>query len=157
WVDLARLADRIGARLERAGADPGERVAAILPNCHRYLATYFAALTRGLVLVPLNPRLSPREIGSILARSGAVVVVGTPSMLAAAGLPSGPVGDGVAIVPAPAPDTMRAPDGAALLYFTSGSTGNPKGVVLTRDNLAAHAEMTLEELRFIAADVWLHA
>src|SRR5262245_26299685 len=121
WNDLARLADRIGRRLERAGARPGQRVAALFPNCHRYLATYFAALGRGLVLVPLNARLAPREIEAVLGRAGAVAVAGSAAMLAAAGLPAGEEEDGLVVVPAPAPDPEPAPEGAALLYFTSGS------------------------------------
>lgn len=157
WDELARLAERLGARLERAGARPGWRVAALFPNCHRYLAAYFAALGRGLVLVPLNSRLAAREIDAVLTRAGAVVVAGDPVMLAAAGLPAGEAEDGIAIVPGPAPESDPAPEGAAQLYFTSGSTGNPKGVVLTRGNVAAHVAMTLEELRFTPDDVWLHA
>jgi acyl-CoA synthetase (AMP-forming)/AMP-acid ligase II len=157
WDDLARLAAALGSRLERAGARAGDRVAALLPNCHRYLAAYFAALQRDLVLVPINVRLAPREIDAVLVRSGAVAVIGLPAMLAAAGLPPGTEEEGVAVVPAPSPDRTAPPAGAALLYFTSGSTGDPKGVILTRANLAAHAAMTLEELRFTTDDVWLHA
>src|SRR5206468_10992331 len=51
----------------------------------------------------------------------------------------------------------RPPEGATHLYYTSGTTGGPKGVVLTRANLEAHVALTLDELRFDAADVWLHA
>ena len=170
YPDLARLAERIQEEMGRAGCRPGDRIGALFPNCHLYLASYFAALQGGFVLVPLNTRLMPREIEAILGHSGAGLLIGTPDRLRpfAAGLRRG--GDGWCLAEvagaatgAPGPAAggedppADAPQGTAHLYYTSGTTGRPKGVVLTRGNLAAHAEMTLEELQFRESDAWLHA
>jgi acyl-CoA synthetase (AMP-forming)/AMP-acid ligase II len=158
YAAIATLADAIGRAFESAGARPGRRVAACLANCHVYLAAYFAALERDFVMVPVNLRLARREVDAILAHSGAVAIVAAPGRIetvAAGGAVAG--GDGWVVSGAPHPDDMLAPAGAVHLYYTSGTTGRPKGVVLTRDNLAAHLAMTLDELSFAEADVWLHA
>ncbi len=158
YRELRDLAERIGRALETEGARPGERVAALFHNCHLYLACYFAALLRRYVLVPLNVRLSRREMRAILEHSGARVVIGEPALaapLCAGGAPdpggwlAGPTGHAGAAETA-APDAVH-------LYYTSGTTGRPKGVVLTTGNLRAHVALSQEELQITAADVWLHA
>jgi acyl-CoA synthetase (AMP-forming)/AMP-acid ligase II len=160
YPGLRDLALAAGSHLESLGARPGDRVAALFPNCHLYLAAYFAALLRRFVLVPLNLRLSEREMRAILDHSGARVLIGDPGLcgpLLAGGAqagqgwvagPTGAAGPGAAEAAAPE---------AVHLYYTSGTTGRPKGVVLTLGNLAAHVDMTLRELRFGPSDSWLHA
>jgi len=160
YPGLRDLADRIGRDLEAQGARPGDRVAALFPNCHLYLAVYFAALLRRLVLVPLNVRLSPREMHAILDHSGARLLIGEPAL--AAPLLRRPAAAGEGWMAGPtgvsgAGAEAEAPTGAAHLYYTSGTTGAPKGVILTAANLRAHVDMTLRELEFRTADAWLHA
>ncbi len=161
YPELEHVSRRIGAALLAAGARPGDRVGAFFPNCHLYLAAYFAALGEGLILVPINTRLHPREVGTILEHAAVRFALGRPDLLPEACGPVHDSGEGWVVSPvrrgsgdagAPSP-----PGGAAQLYYTSGTTGRPKGVVLTRGNVAAHVDMTLEELRFGAADAWLHA
>ena len=169
YAALRDLAGVIGRDLERAGAAPGDRVAALFPNCHLYLATYFAALEAGLILVPLNLRLAQTEQRAILAHSGARLLIGEPD-LAAPLLPAGGASAGGWVVGVPAAaggvpgagvteadGAAEPPREAVHLYYTSGTTGHPKGVVLTRGNLEAHVEMTLRVLRFTERDAWLHA
>jgi acyl-CoA synthetase (AMP-forming)/AMP-acid ligase II len=170
YAALRDLANRIGRALEQQGAGPGERVAALFPNCHLHLALHFAALARGLVLVPLNLRLRPGEIAALLEHSGARLLAGGADLVGPL-LEGGPVAerlrggapigaDGWLVAPLRTDGegaATRAPDGAAALYYTSGTTGHPKGVVLTRGNLEAHAAMTLDELGWRETDVWLHA
>ena len=160
YAGLKVLSGRIGATLLRLGASPGDRVAALFPNCHLYLATYFGALESGLVLVPLNIRLAPRETRAILEHSGARLLLGEPGLaapflagrtIADEGWIAGPTGIGEEGARA------KAPADAAHLYYTSGTTGRPKGVVLTRGNLEAHVRLSLEALAFEDRDVWLHA
>ena len=155
---LRDLALAAGRHLESLGARPGDRVAALFPNCHLYLAVYFAALLRRFVLVPLNVRLSEREVRAILEHSGARLLIGDPALAGpllaeggreAHGWIAGPTGATLAAEP--------AGTDAAHLYYTSGTTGRPKGVVLTLQNLSAHVDMTLRELAFCAGDTWLHA
>ena len=161
YPDLAGLAARCAENLTSAGARPGDRVAALFPNCHLYLATYFAALQSRLVLVPINLRLHPKEIRQILRHSGSRLLIGDPQSVARV-FDQGPLAtrEGWVIraldeFAGEAPADAVA--GAAQLYYTSGTTGSPKGVILTRDNLAAHAAMTIEELAFTGDDTWLHA
>ena len=168
YPKLLNLAGRMARAFEERGAAPGERVAALFPNCHLYLAGYFAALSSGIVLVPLNTRLHPTEIAAILRHSGARLLVGDPRLLRPLleaeprladrrGESGG--GEGWALTGLagdPESGAAAAPD-AAFLYYTSGTTGKPKGVVLTRDNVAAHTAMTIDQLGFDRGDTWLHA
>ena len=160
YAGLKTLSGRIGAMLRGLGASPGDRVAALFHNCHLFLASYFAALQSDLILVPLNLRLAPRETRAILEHSGARLLLGEPGLaapflegrtIADEGWIAGPTGVGEEGARA------KAPAGSAHLYYTSGTTGRPKGVVLTRDNLGAHLRLSLKALAFEEGDVWLHA
>jgi len=157
YADVAAIQDRMAQALRAAGARPGDRVAAFFPNCHLFLAAYYAALKADLALVPMNLRLAPAERDAVLERGGARFLLGTPALLPTADLVHA---DGW-VLASPSPDDPRdppaGPEEGFLLYFTSGTTGDPKGVVLTRGNLEAHAAMTLEALRFSERDTWLHA
>ncbi len=160
YPGLRELALGAGRHLESLGARPGDRVAALFPNCHLYLAVYFAALLRRFVLVPLNVRLSPREVRAILDHSGARLLIGDPRLAAPLLAEKTQAGEGWVAGRTGAGGAgagQAAPPDAAHLYYTSGTTGLPKGVVLSRRNLAAHVDLTLRELGFGEGDVWLHA
>jgi acyl-CoA synthetase (AMP-forming)/AMP-acid ligase II len=160
YTGLRDLALAAGKHLEALGARPGDRVAALFQNCHVYLAVYFAALLSRFVLVPLNVRLSQREMRAILDHSGARLLIGDPGLSGPLLADGGQAGHGWVAGPtgaaAPGAAETAAPE-AVHLYYTSGTTGRPKGVVLTIGNLAAHVDMTLRELRFGSSDSWLHA
>jgi acyl-CoA synthetase (AMP-forming)/AMP-acid ligase II len=159
YADVAAVQDRMARALREAGARPGDRVAAFFPNCHLFLAASYAALKSDLALMPMNLRLAPAERDAVLRRGGARFLLGTPALLPGTAEIVHADGWALACVSANAEDG-EAPGGPRegfLLYFTSGTTGDPKGVVLTRRNLEAHAAMTLEALRFSERDVWLHA
>jgi len=160
YAALLDLSRGMARELRRLGARPGDRAAALFHNCHQYLAAYFAALEERLVLVPINVRLAAREVRGILEHSGARLLLGDPRLatnLLPAGQsgaqgwiagPTGIAGEGAG---------QAAAGEAAHLYYTSGTTGRPKGVILTRGNLEAHVGLTMRELRFSSSDVWLHA
>ena len=161
YRELAAQSERIGAGIAAAGVRRGDRVAALFPNCHLFLATYFAALAGELILVPLNLRLHPGEMLGILEHCGAKALVGVPGLIESLlGRAVEPAGSGYAVAPlSPGQEGLGEvrPVDAAHIYYTSGTTGRPKGVILSRANLAAHVEMTLDELSFGCSDVWLHA
>lgn len=145
----ARRAARIGARLRAAGLQPGERVLLFMRNHPRYLELLFGAWWAGLVAVPVNAKLHVKEVQWIVenaqARRAFVTgdIVPDPSALNAGGLGL----DGVLDVDSPACDAWvdegdcldgiedRAPDDTAWLFYTSGTTGRPKGVMITHRNL----------------------
>ncbi len=165
YGDLETLVTGMEAVFGAAELRPGDRVAVLAANCHRYLACYHAAIRAGVVLVPLNTRLAPPEQKAILEHSGARILIGDPERLADP--PGVGPGDGIAIPPGLAGWGLVSLDGGeegeppppdtAHLYYTSGTTGRPKGVILTRANLMAHVALTLDELGFRDDDVWLHA
>ncbi|MDL4816252.1 acyl-CoA synthetase [Actinomadura opuntiae] len=143
----SRLADRLRA----AGVGRGDRVAYLGPNHPAFVETMFAAHVLGAVFVPLNFRLAAPEIDYMLAHSGASVLVyapecepvvraceRTPGTVAAVGGPAeGELGyeDWLASGdPAPI-DTEVGLDDVACILYTSGTTGRPKGAMLTHGNL----------------------
>jgi fatty-acyl-CoA synthase len=152
----AQLHDRIGrlaGRLREAGVRPGDRVAYLGPNHPAFVETMFATYRLGGVFVPLNFRLAAPEIDYMLDHSGARVLVyapecapvvraGTrvaavPTVVALAGPADGEV-DYAAWLAAPTPaptDVPVAADDAACILYTSGTTGRPKGAVLTHGNV----------------------
>jgi long-chain acyl-CoA synthetase len=153
WTNVAqqRAADRFAHALGRLGVAPGDRVLVLLPNCPEVLQAYGGILKAGAVIVPVVFLLGPAEVRHILEDSGAKVVVTAPEFVDKLGGWTGPVvlvgagerGPSWAEVIAAEPDTFTLVDrddrDLAVILYTSGTTGRPKGVALSHDNLASNA------------------
>ena len=171
---LAREAAALSARLTDAGVEPGRHVLIMLPNSARYAATLFAVTRAGAIAVPLDPGLSQRELAQIVsATTPGAVVTGTERAAAAvAGLvPDTPVigyhrlsaTPDAEPHPAESPAVDVDPRSPAVMFFTSGTTGSPKGVVHSHRGLLAsylalqrlHGEFfegtAVEKLRHVAS------
>ncbi|WP_326770674.1 long-chain fatty acid--CoA ligase (plasmid) [Streptomyces sp. NBC_01591] len=152
YVQLWDRARRYAATLREQGVGPGDKVSLLLASSPEYAALYFAVLALGAVVVPINPLLRPAEIDHVLRDSGsrALVFAGALSAETArsakeAGAYLLTVGDthpeAVRIGEAAKPvDTFveRAPGDLAAILYTSGTTGRPKGVLLTHGNLVSN-------------------
>ncbi|HTO48611.1 MAG TPA: AMP-binding protein [Burkholderiales bacterium] len=129
---------RTGLRL-----DPGDRVGLLMTNSPEYVEILWAAWWAGLAVVPVNAKLHPKEAGYILDHSGARVCFVTPDLASSVSGPARVIvagsgeyrrlysGDDCAAVAEAAPDEL------AWLFYTSGTTGRPKGVMITHRNLLA--------------------
>lgn len=146
--ELAGEAAALSARLAESGVGPGQHVLILVPNSARYAAALFAVTRAGGIAVPLEPGLSRRELAHIVAatKPGAVVA-GTERVAAALAklAPGAPVirygrlPAGLGSVPHPAePEPADVdPRSPAVMFFTSGTTGAPKGVVHSHRGLLA--------------------
>ena len=166
-----QLAERVAAGLHAIGIAPGDHVALSAPNIPMFAVAYYGILKAGAVVVPLNVLLKPREIGYHLQDSGAkamLVFQGTPELPMAemAQAACTEVGCQHLIVitapagPSPLPDVLtlddlmarggsrghatrrRRPDDTAVILYTSGTTGHPKGAELTHENMLLNAIAT---------------
>ena len=139
---VARMA---GAFRTMLGLSPGDRVALDLENCPEFLAVLFASWTAGLCAVPINAKLHPKEVAYILRKSGARVLFTTAGLIDSLAALERDVP--VRIVVAGDREYLRLlesepmqaaevdPDAPAWIFFTSGTTGRPKGAVLTHRSL----------------------
>ncbi len=148
WRTFAARTGGAGRGLrETFGLSPGDRVAIVMRNRPEYLEALFAIWHAGLVAVPVNARLHRNEIAYILDDSGSAVVVtdsehgddveslvGTVASLQATVVAPGAQWDRLTAT-APAPLVDRLAQDPAWLFYTSGTTGRPKGAVLTNRNL----------------------
>ena len=145
---LADRAARIAAGLRDIhGLAPGDRVALAMTNTPEYVEALFAAWHGGFAAVPINAKLHPREFAYILDDSGAALCIATEDLAdgiagIADGLPDlravvAPGGGDYAKLCAaePSPPAEAAPDDLAWLFYTSGTTGRPKGAMLSHRNL----------------------
>lgn len=142
YREFARRAAAVAAGLRAHGLGPGDRVMLCMENCAEFLELLFACWTAGLVAVPVNARLHPREVEYIAADSEARLVVVTPELAAALALASLPP-----VFATGGADYRRLaahgelhpaagePSDMAWLFYTSGTTGRPKGAMLTHRNL----------------------
>ena len=175
YAELDKLADAWRDVLVRAGIGRGDRVATLASNRAAQPALFFACARLGAVLVPLNWRLSPRELARVLANARPAVVVGearfralseAASTEAAAirwiELPAcGDAPDVDALAHPRAADARAASaadvavdmESPALILYTSGSTGAPKGAVLSHRQLYYNAIATLTAWELGANDV----
>lgn len=151
-VDQQRTAARVANALVRMGVRAGDRVVVLLPNCPEVLAAYTGILKAGAVIVPIVFLLSADEVRHILADSAAKLVITAPELVSKTEGWPGPL-----IVVGAAPGDMRAWDewiaresdafstveradgDLAVILYTSGTTGKPKGVALSHANLAPNA------------------
>jgi 1-acyl-sn-glycerol-3-phosphate acyltransferase len=167
---LERGAHRIAAGLTAFGLQPGETVATMLPTGQDYLFSFFGILIAGGVPVPLYPpaRLSQvedhvRRHTGILANSQARLLITVPeakplSLLLRAKVESLRdviTAEDLAARAGPLQRVARTPSDLALLQYTSGSTGNPKGVALTHANLLANIRAFGPALEVGAGDVFV--
>ncbi len=160
---VGRLAAGLAARLQ-----PDERVGLVMKNCPQYVELMFACWHAGLAVVPINAKLHPKELEFILTDSGARLCFATADLyaalapLAVAGLEQVIDVDGPEYArlcaAAPMPVASRTADDAAWLFYTSGTTGRPKGVTLTHRNAMAAILNYLADVDTIApGDAIIHA
>lgn len=164
----SRAARLAGALRETCGLKPGDRVAVIAKNCADYVEILFAIWHAGLAAVPANAKLHGAELGYILAHSGARVCFVSPDLSAAVAAHAPATlerlfeigaadtealltGDAIDVVP-------RGPDDLAWLFYTSGTTGRPKGAMLTHRVLKEMTSAYVAEVDPVApGDSILHA
>jgi long-chain acyl-CoA synthetase len=148
WATQGQWAARcagLAARLRQAGLQPGDRLVLFMRNHPRYLELLWGAWWAGLAVVPVNAKLHPAEVEWIVDHAQArwAFVSGdvTPAPLAGLerqiDIESAEADALLAPLEAPAvpPPADRGPDDLAWLFYTSGTTGRPKGVMLTHRNL----------------------
>ncbi|GIJ54393.1 long-chain-fatty-acid--CoA ligase [Virgisporangium aurantiacum] len=163
YADLAERSARVAAFLRAQGVRPGDRVAVMLPNVPEFATAYFGILRAGAVVVPMNPLLKEREVAYYLADSDARLILAAPACAGAAaagaaraGAACHPVDGGFADASAghpPADDVADRADGdTAVILYTSGTTGRPKGAQLTHANLATNVRIAATELFHLRPD-----
>ncbi|MGO4598112.1 long-chain-fatty-acid--CoA ligase [Terrabacter sp. 2RAF25] len=169
WSALHRAAAAVAGQLRAAGLEPGDRVSLILPNVPAYPVTFYGTLLAGGVVVPMNPLLKSGEIQYFYEDSGARFSFVWPDFAEEAGKAAaetgtrlvvcGPMGpaDGqfdaseTAAEPVTEP-VDRAGDDTAVILYTSGTTGKPKGAELTHFNLHRNAERSASDIMQITED-----
>jgi acyl-CoA synthetase (AMP-forming)/AMP-acid ligase II len=172
---------RLAHFLQTIGIGKGDCVAILHQNSHLFIESYFAVAQLGAILNPLNIRLSPRELSFILKDSGAVLLIAsrryseqvvaikeketklrriiwtgqgeTPAISSSV--------DYEALIEdasnEPLPNPSISERDIAQLYYTSGTTGRPKGVILSHKNVCTHALAAIAELKMCDRDNWIHA
>jgi len=158
YAELRDAARRMSTLLAARGVEPGDRVGIMLPNVTAFPIAFYGALAAGAVVVPMNPLLKSREVGYYLSDSGARVVLAWHT--AAAEAAKGAADAGAQAIGIETPDMAglldesavaaersgRADADDAVILYTSGTTGRPKGAELTHAGLVRNAELTARTL-----------
>ncbi len=151
---LEQAAMRIAAMLAQRGIGPGDRVALMLPNVPHFVVAYYGILRAGAVVVPMNVLNKRREVEYYLRDSGAKLLFVWNDFAAEAEPAAAELGcECIAIVPGEFEQTLfgtepleqlieRQSDDTAVLLYTSGTTGTPKGAELTHDNLLRNCHVS---------------
>ena len=157
YAELGRRCDGLAELLaHELGVQPGDRVGFLAGNVHQLLEAYYGVLLAGGVLLPLNIRCAPAELAEQLADAEASVLVADSSMTAPSfsGAVVGLDAWGPAEASFPVPDVDE--DAPAELFYTSGSTGAPKGALLSHRALYLHAVHNALTNAVTGDDVLLH-
>jgi long-chain acyl-CoA synthetase len=177
YSELGKRVDALSAAFGRLGLRQGDRVAFLDTNSRQYLEAYYAAAQSGLMLVPMNSRLSGPEIEYIINDCQARVLIyaaGFTDLVISIRARLTTVesvvryGDSLNVAGAIAYESAIAeagplgapplinPSDIAQIYYTSGTTGQPKGVALTYSNMAHSAVDAIISLGLTWRDTWMH-
>ncbi|MBJ7902248.1 long-chain fatty acid--CoA ligase [Streptomyces sp. DSM 110735] len=167
YRSLDDLSARAADFLRESGLRPGDRVGIMLPNTPEFAICYFGALRAGGVVVPMNPLLKSREVAYYLGDSGTRLLFAWHDVADEARAGAGQTGAEVVVLGSDGLDEVFASRNAsaddvvdrgegdtAVLLYTSGTTGRPKGAELTHANLTRNRDIVATELlRLAPADV----
>ncbi|HEY2446622.1 MAG TPA: malonyl-CoA synthase [Rhizomicrobium sp.] len=172
YAEMISRTGRIANLLAAVGLRPGDRLAAMVEKSSEALFLYLACLRAGIVYLPLNPAYTFAELSYLLGDAEPACVVASPAKAASIGdllredvelltlASDGRTGSLVERAAAHSGEFMdvaRAADDLAAILYTSGTTGRPKGSMLTQRNLASNARALCDLWHFSSSDVLMHA
>src|SRR6202167_933207 len=155
---LSEASARVAGLLRKQGVGPGDRVGIMMPNVAEVPVVYYGVLRAGGVVVPMNPLLKGREVAFYLGNSGAGLVFAWHAFADQARVGAEQAGAGLIAVDAEAfPELLasatpeyqvadRADEDTAVILYTSGTTGQPKGAELTHGNLISNTEVARTDI-----------
>jgi len=164
YRDLDTATAQLAGLLRSRGVAAGDRVAVMLPNVVEFPVVYFGALRAGAVVVPMNPLLKRREVAYYLRDASAQVIFAWHEVAEQAAAGAAQAGVDILTVDRDEfPDlvgaaeplttlTPRRPTDTAVILYTSGTTGEPKGAELTHANLTANADIVAADLFALIPD-----
>ena len=165
---------------QNQGIQQEDRISILEVNSHAFLETYYAAAGIGAILNPLNYRLAAREVAYILKDAGSRWLIAATRFaeMVKGAIQEGVPLEGILWIGEAVDESMSIQcrnyedavctstvdfepaavdeNRTAHLYYTSGTTGQPKGVMLTHKNVCSHAMGTIAELKLVDIDTWAH-
>ncbi|MEI2777147.1 MAG: long-chain fatty acid--CoA ligase [Tetrasphaera sp.] len=162
YAALHGAAAKLAGELRAAGIGPGDRVALILPNVPAFPVAFYGVLLAGGTVVPMNPLLRAGEIDYFFTNSGAKIAFVWPDFVDEA--TKGAANSGTRIIPCDpmgpvagelepgepiAEPVAREDDDTAIILYTSGTTGRPKGAELTQSNIRLNAQRAANDIMLI--------
>ncbi|MFP3911776.1 MAG: long-chain-fatty-acid--CoA ligase [Desulfobacteraceae bacterium] len=180
YQSFARRVWQLSHALMGLGITKNDRIAIVQENTHEFLETYLASAHLGSILVPLNHRLSTRELSMILEDSQSRILISQSAFLdkvkdipgrlpgieniiwtrldPESSFPEGLEYESLIRQQSDEPPPWQdiRDDDVAHLYYTSGTTGRPKGVMLTHKNVKSHALGAVAEFQLTDRDHWFH-
>ena len=163
YADLDDRSARVASWLTDRGVGKGDRVGIMLPNVIEFAVLYYGALRSGAAVVPMNPLLKSREVQHYLGDSGSSLVFASSGAVEEASIGAARSGatcvqvdstfmELIAACPVWRDVVPRRDDDTAVILYTSGTTGTPKGAELTHANMRTNAAVTARALLAIRPD-----
>jgi long-chain acyl-CoA synthetase len=156
YAELDERSARVASLLAMRGIEPGDRVALMLPNIPEFAVHYYGILRAGAVVVPMNPLLKEREVGYYLTDSQARLIIAWSGCAEEARAGAAQAGAALFVVDPGVREPLdgvpiaglvdRSASDTAVILYTSGTTGHPKGAELTHANLATNVAIAATDL-----------